>query len=114
MKAVIYARTARKKTFPGNSIKHQVQCCREYAKVNDLEVTEVFADSGRSGASLDRPALRKMRALIARDSIRVIVIADLARLSRSFADMSILKKEFDKRGVSIRCVAPGLFRSNPR
>ncbi len=114
MKAVIYARTAKRRTLPGHSIQDQVKSFRRYAKENGLDVTEEFADPGRSGATLDRPALNNMRELIGRDSIKALVIADLTRLSRSSADLSVLEKEFAKRGTRLHCVTRGMFSWTPR
>ncbi|MBI5304135.1 MAG: recombinase family protein [Chloroflexi bacterium] len=112
MKAVIYARTATtKQVQPDHNVKAQISKCRKYAKENGLEVVKEFADPGRSGATLNRPGLNKMRELVARDSIRAVVIADLARLSRSSADLSVLEREFGQRGVSIDCVTRGMFDS---
>jgi site-specific DNA recombinase len=112
MKAVIYARTATtKQVHPDHNVKAQISKCRKYAKENGLEVVKEFADPGRSGANLDRPGLSQMRELIARDSIRAVVIADLARLSRSSADLSVLEREFGQRGVKAHCVSLGLFDS---
>jgi len=112
MKAVIYARTATtKQVHPDHNVKAQITKCRKYAKENGLEVVKEFADPGCSGATLDRPALTKMRELVARDSIRAVVIADLARLSRSSADLTVLEREFGQRGMKIHCVSRGLFDS---
>jgi site-specific DNA recombinase len=108
MKAVIYARTATTQHAEhGNSIPAQVEACRKYAKENGFDVTEVFADAGYSGARLDRPALRKMRSLIARDSISAVVVSDLARLTRSVTDKFVLEREFAKRGTQVQCVKHG-------
>lgn len=115
MKAVIYARTATTmQTNQGNSIRAQIKNCQKYARANALNVRQVFADAGFSGARLERPALRRMRELIARDRISAVVVADLSRLTCSVIDLSTLRKEFGKRGTQLHCVARGAGNSTTR
>jgi len=105
MKAVIYARNAVKaRTKFGNSTRKQVATCRQYAEEKGWNVVGVFVDAGFSGAKLDRPALKRLRTLLARDSIQRVVVRDLSRLSRSAVDLLTLEKEFVKRGVKLHCV----------
>lgn len=105
MKAMIYARTAtRKKTRHGNSIRAQTDACRKYAKENGFVVVDVFTDAGFSGIKLDRPALNKMRRLIARDSIDAVIVLDPSRLTRSVTENITLEREFAKRGTRVECV----------
>jgi DNA invertase Pin-like site-specific DNA recombinase len=61
-----------------------------------------FSDAGFSGASLNRPSLRKMRAFITRGSIDVVIVYDLSRLTRSVANNTILESEFARHGASLR------------
>lgn len=104
MKAVIYARNAVKaRTTLGNSTRKQVATCRQYAQEKGWDVVGVFVDAGYSGAKLDRPALNRLRASLARDSIKRVVACDLSRLSRSVADLLILEAEFAKRGTKLQC-----------
>ena len=112
MKAVIYARTATtQQAEHGKGISAQIEACRQYAKDNGFDVTEVFADAGYSGAKLDRPALRNMRGLIARDSISAVVVSDLTRLTRSITDKSVLESEFAKKGAHLHDARRGAVHS---
>ena len=114
MKAVIYARTATtEQAEHGSSLPAQIEACRKYAKDNGFEVAEVFADAGYSGAKLDRPALKKMRDLIARGSISAVVISDPARLTRSITDMPLLESEFAKKGAHLHDARRGAVRPIP-
>ena len=109
MKAVIYARTATTmQTNQRSNIRAQIKNCHKCARANALNVREVFADAGFSGARLERPALRRMRELILHDRINVVIVANLSRLTRSVVDLSTLRKEFGKRGTQLHCVARGV------
>jgi site-specific DNA recombinase len=106
MKAVIYARAAtRVLTENRRSIKWQVAAARQNARANGFEVAKIFTDAGFSGAKLDRPALNKMRAFIACNSIDVVIVGNLSRLSCSPAQYIVLLKELVKRRIQLHSVA---------
>ena len=106
MKAVIYARTAiAEHTEHHNGIQAQVDACYRYAKENGFKVAGVFADAGFSGTKLGRPELSRTHKLIARGSIRAVVVSDFARLARSATIISQLEREFVKKGSKFHSVA---------
>lgn len=106
MRAIVYARTATKvRTESRRSIKRRIADARQYARANGFEVAKIFTDAGFSGTRLDRPALNKMCALIARDSIDVVIVQDLSRFTRSVTDHMVLQREFAKRGTQLCSVA---------
>ena len=105
MKAIIYARTAtRLQTESIRSIKAQVDVACQYAQANGFDVARVFTDVGFSGARLDRPALSKMRKLLAHDRIDAVIAYDLSLLTRSVTDKIILEGEFARRGAQSRYI----------
>jgi len=105
MKAVIYARTATKvRTESSRSIRAQTGAARQYGQANGFDIAEVFTDAGSSGTRLERPALNKMRRMIARDSIDAVIVRDLSRLSRSVTDTLTLQREFARCSTQVRCV----------
>lgn len=104
MKAIVYARSAKRQTKKRKPIEEQVKACSRYARENDLQVSKVYTDAGYSGANLSRPGLTKMREVIARTQIGVVIVHDLCRLTRSFRDKLILDDEFARHGTRI-CIA---------
>ncbi len=60
----------------------------------------LYDDGGWSGASLERPALRKLLADIEARRIDCVVVYKVDRLSRSLLDFTRLLSLFEKRGVS--------------
>src|SRR3954454_7733864 len=65
-----------------------------------VEVPTRYDDGGFSGASLDRPALRKLLADVEARRIDCVVVYKVDRLSRSLLDFARLIELFDRRGVS--------------
>ena len=55
---------------------------------------------GFSGASLERPALKRLLEEIETGAIDVVVVYKLDRLSRSLLDFARLISVFDQRGVT--------------
>lgn len=71
-----------------------------------------FDDDGYSGASLDRPALNRLLALIRRGEVDQILVHRLDRLSRSVRDCVTLLDEFRRLEVGLVIVtAPELDHS---
>src|SRR5436305_11295869 len=65
-----------------------------------VEVPARYDDGGFSGASLERPALRKLLADVEARRIDCVVVYKVDRLSRSLLDFARLIELFDRRGVS--------------
>ena len=59
-----------------------------------------YDDGGFSGATLERPALRRLLADIERDLVDVIVVYKIDRLSRSLMDFAKLVEVMDAHGVT--------------
>ena len=84
-----------------NTIASQTASLIEFAKNHDLEVPEewVFEDEGYSGATLERPALERVRDLAAEGQIQVVLAYAPDRLSRKYAYQILLIEEFARSGV---------------
>ena len=63
-------------------------------------IAEHYDDGGFSGASIDRPAMRKLLADVEAGLIDCVVVYKVDRLSRSLLDFARLIEMFDERGVS--------------
>ena len=63
-------------------------------------VPTLYDDGGWSGASLERPALRRLLADVEARRIDCVVVYKVDRLSRSLLDFTRLLSLFEKRGVS--------------
>ena len=67
-------------------------------------VPDRYDDGGFSGATLERPALRRLLADIEAGRVDIIVIYKLDRLSRSLMDFVKLIELFDQHDVTFVCV----------
>lgn len=64
-------------------------------------LTEHFDDNNISGATLDRPALKRLKQRILEGDVKVVVINRLDRISRSLSQFLELTEFFDQHGVSL-------------
>ena len=99
--AAIYARVSSEQQREENTIASQTASLIEFAKRHDLEVPDewVLEDEGYSGATLERPALERVRDLAAEGQIQVVLVYAPDRLSRKYAYQILLLEEFARHGV---------------
>src|SRR4051794_11206351 len=65
-----------------------------------LLVPDRYDDGGISGATLDRPALKRLLADIEAQRVDVVVVYKIDRLSRALMDFSKLVEVFDRNNVT--------------
>src|SRR6266516_5613603 len=87
-----------------NSLEAQRESCQAYVASQRAEgwllVPDRYDDGGFSGGTLDRPALKRLRADIEAGKIDIVVVYKIDRLSRSLMDFSRLVEVFDRRAVT--------------
>ena len=87
-----------------NSLQAQREACEAYIASQRSEgwalVRDAYDDGGFSGGTLERPALRQLRADIEEGLVDVVVVYKIDRLSRSLMDFSKLVEVFDRAGVT--------------
>ncbi len=87
-----------------NSLDAPREACEACAESQTHEgwrpVPDRFDDGGFSGASLERPDLKRLLDLVDRGRIDVIVVCKVDRLTRSLADFAKLVERFDAGNVS--------------
>jgi site-specific DNA recombinase len=99
--AAIYARVSSARQKKDETIGSQTQALREHAAQNRLDVPAdwIFEDEGHSGATLVRPALERLRDLVAQGCVDVVLVYSPDRLARKFAYQALLLEEFARAGV---------------
>jgi len=104
--AAIYARVSSARQKKDETIGSQTAALRAHAEQLGLEVTDewVFEDEGHSGATLVRPALERLRDLIAGVGIDVVLCYSPDRLARKFAYRALLIEEFTRAGTRVRFI----------
>ena len=96
MKAGIYLRVSTEdQARHGYSLAAQAQECRSKAEAAGAAETAEYSDDGWSGATLDRPALERLRADARAGAIDLVVTLDPDRLSRDLVHLLLLADEFE-------------------
>jgi len=98
--AVIYAR------FSSNnqreeSIDAQVRACKEYARVNNLQVVDIYPDVAKTGTDDNRPEFQRMIADAKTGKFTTLLVHKLDRFSRDKYHSAMYKRELRMCNVRI-------------
>ena len=87
-----------------NSLDAQREACAAYVKSQASEgwraIRTRYDDGGFSGASMERPALKRLLCDIEAGKVDVVVVYKIDRLTRSLPDFARMIEIFDRRRVS--------------
>src|SRR4051794_15124778 len=87
-----------------NSLHAQREACENFIASQKGEgwvlVPDRYDDGGISGATLQRPSLKRLLADIEAERIDIVVVYKIDRLSRSLMDFSKLAETFEKHNAS--------------
>jgi site-specific DNA recombinase len=90
------------------SLHAQREACEAFIRSQAGEgwrlVRTHYHDGGLSGATMERPALRRLLADVDQGLVDAIVVYKVDRLTRSLADFAKMVEVFDARGVSFVAV----------
>src|SRR5262245_4306373 len=113
IQAAIYARVSSEQQAAANTIASQLAALRERLAKDGLSLSSEleFIDDGYSGATLLRPALEKLRDLIAIGAIDRLYVHSPDRLARKYAYQVLLVDEFQRAGVEVVFLNRELGRS---
>lgn len=107
-KAIIYCRvSSERQKNEGHGLDSQEHRCREYARVLDYEVEEVFRDSYSGGGDfMNRPAMHEMLSYIDRYPHKnyIVIFDDLKRFARDTEFHLKLRTALRMRNVIPECL----------
>jgi site-specific DNA recombinase len=87
-----------------NSLDAQREACEAFIRSQKHEgwvcLLEMYDDGGISGATLERPALKRLLTDIEADRVDAVVVYKVDRLTRSLNDFAKIVEVFDRQGVS--------------
>src|SRR2546426_6527053 len=111
--AAIYARVSSDQQAAAHTIASQVAALRERVALDGLDLPDTlqFLDEGYSGATLVRPALERLRDVIAAGAIDRLYVHSPDRLARKYAYQVLLVDEFQRMGVEVVFLNRELGRS---
>jgi len=98
MKAIGYVRVStEEQAKSGLGLEAQIAKIKAYAELFEIELTEIIADEGISGKTLERDGLQKAIKMLKEKRVEGMVIAKLDRLTRNVADLgTLVSTVFDK------------------
>ena len=101
--AAIYARVSSERQRQEQTIASQTAALRELAEQRELLVPEefIFEDDGFSGASLQRPALERLRDRAFDGCFEVVLCHAPDRLARRYAYQVLLLEELARGGIEV-------------
>jgi site-specific DNA recombinase len=102
-RAAIYARVSSDQQAERHTIDSQLGELTARASRDGHPVPDdrLFVDNGHSGASLVRPALERLRDLVALAGVDTLYVHAPDRLARSYAHQVLLLEEFARAGTAV-------------
>jgi len=108
VRCAIYTRQSVSSEDGVSTCQLQFEACESYVRsqrsVGWVLLTERFDDEDYSGATIERPALQRLLALVRARKVDQVVIHRLDRLSRSVRDCAALFQELRNFGVGLAIV----------
>lgn len=103
IRAAIYARVSSEQQAAAHTIESQLATLIERAQADGLQVPpeRQFLDDGYSGATLVRPAMDRLRDLVALGGLDRIYVHSPDRLARNYAYQVLLIDEWRRAGVDL-------------
>jgi len=108
--AALYARVSSARQQRQETITSQVAALLDYAQAHDYQISpsHSYQDEGYSGASLDRPALDRLRDAVAAGEVEAVLILSPDRLARQFAYQYVVTEEFERAGCQVVFISQGV------
>ena len=91
----------------------QVHELRRYCAARGFEIVDEIVDHGYSGATDNRPGLKKLMGMVRRRECDAVIITKLDRLFRSLKHLILSLDEFEALGVKFIAVTDGLDYTSP-
>jgi DNA invertase Pin-like site-specific DNA recombinase len=105
MKAIDYIRVStEEQAREGISLENQRAKIETYCSLNDLVLTEVIEDPGRSGKDLNREGVQRLMDMIKGRRIDAAVVYKLDRLSRRVRDTLSLIDLVEKKSAAFHSI----------
>lgn len=114
----IYTRQSVERLEDFSSCRAQFHTCDDFAKQSGerglIWCGQRFDDEGESGATLDRPAMQRLRKAIDLGGVSRVYAVAFDRLTRRMRDAVALLDEFERAGVELRLVHQSDLTSGPQ
>ena len=114
--AALYVRLSRDDDNEGdsNSIAHQIEILKKYAKERGITSYKIYKDDGYSGTSFNRPGFQEMLADIEAGLVSMGIVKDMSRFGRNYLEVGLYTEiRFPELGVRFIAVNDGVDSDNP-
>ena len=120
--AAIYARSSLGKEKQGDTVEHQIEMIKEYAKRFNIDVVFddrfIYEDDGESGYKttlLQRPAMRRLLSDIDAGLIGIVFFKGISRFARDSGETITTAKRLSNKGVRVISLEENYdsFRDDP-
>lgn len=110
MKAVGYIRVStEEQAREGVSLAHQEQKIRDYCRLHDIELMEIFKDEGISAKTIQgRAAATKAINAVMKGQASELIVCKLDRMFRDAKDALTISDLFNKKGAALHSVSERL------
>ena len=105
--AALYVRLSRDDDNEGdsNSIAHQVEILKKYAKDHNITQYKIYKDDGYSGTSFNRPGFQEMLSDIENGLVSMVIVKDMSRFGRNYLEVGMYTEirfpEFNVRFIAV-------------
>jgi site-specific DNA recombinase len=103
IRVALYARVSSERQAQQDTIDSQLAALRERAGADGIHIApaDEYVDDGISGATLDRPALERLRDRAAEGGVDRLYVECPDRLSRRYVHAVVLIEELKRHGVEV-------------
>ena len=105
--AALYVRLSRDDDSEGdsNSIAHQIEILKKYAKEHNITQYKIYKDDGYSGTNFNRPGFQEMISDIESGLVNMVIVKDMSRFGRNYLEVGMYTEirfpEFDVRFIAV-------------
>jgi len=113
--AAIYCRLSADDGQVGESgsIETQKTMLAQYCKDHGFAIGDIYCDDGWTGTNFARPAFQRMLADIDNGKINLVIVKDLSRFGREYAQMGLyIEHYFEENGIRFIAVGEGIDTIN--
>ena len=96
-RVAIYARVSSERQEREETVQSQLEALRAHANVKGYGAPQEFVDEARSGYTLARPALDRLRDAVQAGAFDVVLVHEIGRLARERFDQALLLRELRQR-----------------
>jgi site-specific DNA recombinase len=112
VRAAIYGRVSTDEQAEKYGLASQLHETRALAARKGYDVVAEFVDDGISGATIERPALTRLREALRAKAYDVVLVYDPDRLARELFLLLMLDKEIERAGARVEYVS-GSYEDTP-